>query len=201
LDAETAKTLEKLQKGDASDFSKLVDAFNPMIKAVARSYLNSGSDVEDVVSEVWMKVYENIHLLRDIQSFPGWIRKILRNQCLNEIKRSKRENKQVCLEGYRLKHPLISSHLSRDFQRFFEIQSAKSVVDHVMGSLHEIYAIPLNLHYLEGMPIQQICEVLSLPVSTVKWRLFQGRALFRKKAVTFINGKKKEIRYGQKNHR
>ena len=43
------------------------------------------------------------------------------------------------------------------------------------------YALPLKLKFLDEVPLKRIAAFLGLPLSTVKWRIYQGKKLMREK--------------------
>ncbi|SHF06003.1 RNA polymerase sigma factor, sigma-70 family [Caldanaerobius fijiensis DSM 17918] len=58
----------------------------------------------------------------------------------------------------------------------------KDIIEDILSKIPEMYAVPLKLYYIENMSVKEIGHVLALNDSTVKWRLYQGRSLFRKLA-------------------
>jgi RNA polymerase sigma-70 factor (ECF subfamily) len=50
-----------------------------------------------------------------------------------------------------------------------------------LDSLPADYAMPLRLHFLDDMPQNRIAAFMGIPLSTVKWRIHQGKKLLRAK--------------------
>jgi RNA polymerase sigma-70 factor (ECF subfamily) len=48
-----------------------------------------------------------------------------------------------------------------------------------LDSLPADYAMPLRLHFLDDMPLARIAAFMGVPLSTVKWRIHQGKKLLR----------------------
>ena len=48
-----------------------------------------------------------------------------------------------------------------------------------LDSLPADYAMPLRLHFLDDMPLARIAAFMGVPLSTVKWRIHQGKNLMR----------------------
>ena len=90
-------------------FQKIFKKYTPVLKAVARSYLNSSFDVDDAVSEVKMKIYKNIHTLRDHATFSAWITRIMRNYCFTVLK-NKTIKRYVSVD-YNTTHEFVSIYL------------------------------------------------------------------------------------------
>jgi len=178
--------LKNLKKGDDSQLSDLMDYYSPILKSIARSCLNTDFDVDDAVSEVWMKIYENIHVLRDISLFPAWINRIMKNHCLTKIKQSQRYQSRMVPLDMDNRSQFMSKYLNNDISFLGQAESMREIVASVFEGMNDVYSTPLKLHYLEGLSIKEISEVLNVPASTVKWRLYQARTLFKKSAVKFL---------------
>ena len=65
LDSNTAELVLQACNRDERAFEMLVDRFTPRLKAIARFYLDSEHDAEDVIQEVWIKAYRNLHTLKE----------------------------------------------------------------------------------------------------------------------------------------
>jgi len=61
-----------------------------------------------------------------------------------------------------------------------EIPGIQGALDLVRG-LHEDLKAVAILHYVEGLSLREISDVLGLSASTIKWRLFEGRRLLRER--------------------
>ena len=48
-----------------------------------------------------------------------------------------------------------------------------------LDSLPSDYALPLRLRFLDDMPLKRIAAFMGVPLSTVKWRIHQGKKLLR----------------------
>jgi RNA polymerase sigma-70 factor (ECF subfamily) len=52
-----------------------------------------------------------------------------------------------------------------------------------LDNLPADYALPLRLRFLDEMPLKRIAAFMGVPLSTVKWRLHQGKKLLRDKLL------------------
>lgn len=72
--------------GDHSSWNRLVDRYTPLVLSVVRRHRLQGSDAEDVVQTVWLRLIEHLHGIREPAALPGWIITTARNECLHVIK-------------------------------------------------------------------------------------------------------------------
>jgi RNA polymerase sigma factor (sigma-70 family) len=77
--------------GDQSSWNRLVDRYTPLVLSVVRRHRLQGSDAEDVVQTVWLRLIEHLGGIRQPAALPGWIVTTARNECLHLI----RGHKQV----------------------------------------------------------------------------------------------------------
>ena len=58
-------------------------------------------------------------------------------------------------------------------------QADKEELRHALERVPEDYALVLRLHYLDEMPLKRIAAFVGVPLTTVKWRVHQGKKLLR----------------------
>lgn len=175
--------VREAMQGSPEAFSKLVEVFTPMLRSIARCYLNEYFDIEDVLQDVWTKIYTNLDTLREPEKFKSWIAKIMRYHCIKACKTQRVIHGRQLVLDIEERHDLIELYTSGDEIAFdLEKMELKDIIEDILSKIPEMYAVPLKLYYIENMSVKEIGHVLALNDSTVKWRLYQGRSLFRKLA-------------------
>jgi RNA polymerase sigma factor (sigma-70 family) len=76
-------------EGDHSSWNRLVDRYTPLVLAIVRRYRLQGSDAEDLVQTVWLRMVEHLRGIREPAALPGWIVTTARNECLHIIRSHK----------------------------------------------------------------------------------------------------------------
>lgn len=72
--------------GDSQAWGRLVSRYTPLVLSVIRRHRLQGSDAEDVVQTVWLRLVEHLGDLREPAALPGWIATTTRNECFRTIK-------------------------------------------------------------------------------------------------------------------
>ena len=72
--------------GNEEAFEALIDLYNPRLSYYLRRILDSNDDVNDVLQEVWYKVYKNLPKLKTPEAFPRWLYKSARNAAYDFMK-------------------------------------------------------------------------------------------------------------------
>jgi RNA polymerase sigma factor (sigma-70 family) len=76
-------------EGDHTSWNALVDRYSLLVSSVVRRYHLQGSDAEDVVQTVWLKLVENLSGIRQPGALPGWLVTTTRNECLHVLRGQK----------------------------------------------------------------------------------------------------------------
>ena len=127
-------------------------------------------DAEDLLQETTLRVLDNKDKYVDNVNFKGWVMTIMRNIFINNYRRELRSNIYVDQTGDL--HLLnISDHSKwenpEETVAFKEIKST-------IHSLNDELKVPF-LMYLDGYKYHEISDKLSLPLGTIKSRIFFAR--------------------------
>jgi RNA polymerase sigma factor (sigma-70 family) len=71
--------------GDVQCWNGLVQRYTPLLLSVVRRFRLDGSDAEDVVQTVWLRLVEQLGRIREAQALPGWIATTARHECLHVL--------------------------------------------------------------------------------------------------------------------
>ena len=166
-------------EGDNSAFEELYRLTNKSAYHTASLLLKNPSDVEDVLQNVYLKVSLNLGELKDPERFEGWVKTIVENESKNYIKKEKRINAPIVF----LKNK--STEYSEEWnqpvpQEYMEREELRKSIGAVVDKLSpEIRACIVLFHY-EDKSLNEISELLDLPLGTVKSRLYNGRKQIEK---------------------
>ena len=186
-DDNTIKLLERARNQDERAFEILVERFTPRLKAIARFYLSFDHDIEDVIQEVWIKAYRNLHTLKESWKFPYWLARITKNSCIDKKRNDAKKRNDVSLDDETRQY-IIECYMenNEDLSCYLEREELKLVIINALRDLPETYSLPISLYYMDNMKLKEIEEILGLTSSTVKWRLHHGRLLLRKSISSYV---------------
>lgn len=160
-DKET-ELLKKARKGDAESFEILILNHKEYLYKIAYSYVKDKDKALDIVQEATCKAWVNIHTLRKSAVFKSWITKIILNTSLNYIKK---ESKIIFLDE---DNPLIVPEEDITIEEKLDLYNA-------IDLLKPKYKTVIILKYFDDMKIDDISDVLDLPINTVKSQLKRAR--------------------------
>ena len=173
--------------GDVSAFEALYRAYNDRIYNFARSVTGFPEDACDVTQDTFIRAWNSLRSLRDDATFCAWLHRIALNRCRDEMKQHKRrasvsiddgeEGETVQLEddGAGPEDLLISGEVGDAVRR-------------AVDSLSEDHRIVVTLHHIEGLDVESVADILSLPRGTVMSRLSRAREALRRKLAPYVEG-------------
>ncbi|MEM9336727.1 MAG: RNA polymerase sigma factor [Patescibacteria group bacterium] len=163
--------VEQVQRGDQEAFGLLIERYEGKLKGYGRRFSSSGEDIEDVVQEVFIKVYTNLQSFDIDRRFSPWIYRIAHNTYVNMLRKQQRAGLPFFDADTLFPQP-VAPETADDAAIHRELSEQ-------MGeSLHELdpkYKDPLVLFFYEELSYQDISEVLKIPVTTVGVRINRAK--------------------------
>ncbi len=177
--AEERELILRAQRGEAAAYEELLHAHQQRVFAVVGGILRRREDVEDVVQQVFIKVYVSIRQFDLRSTFSTWLYKIAVNECYDYL-RKKRVRRLVyeadlSEEQVRQLEALDSGMGAAPPADASQRAEMRQVVGRLLDELQEEDRHMLVLKEVEGLSVVEIGEALGINVNTVKVRLFRAR--------------------------
>lgn len=167
---------QKVQEGSADYFGEIMARYEPKLTRYVGRFAANPADAQDIVQDVFIKVYRNIQSFDASQRFSPWIYRIAHNEAVNNIKKKVREPLTFFDPEVFFPHPVAADSPQEDAERGEMRKVLEACLDDLDGKYKEVLA----LRYFEDMDYRDIAEVLKLPVVTVGVRLNRGKAKLKK---------------------
>jgi RNA polymerase sigma-70 factor, ECF subfamily len=180
LMGDEAKSIARgLHKRDPDLLDRLIEQYQYRLFRYLAYITGSRERAEDFFQETWIRVLERGHQYDGKSKFEAWLFAIARHLVI-DWQRSKRPHSLDTLTDPGLEHPLQL----RDENELSPLQQVLSQEseENVQVSLRKIPAIyreVLVLRFQEELQIEEMAGVLSIPLSTVKSRLYRGLEALR----------------------
>ncbi|NJO90177.1 MAG: RNA polymerase sigma-70 factor [Chloroflexia bacterium] len=81
----TDELIERIAEGDEQAFAKLFDLYSSKSFHYARSFLKSKELCKEVVSDVFLSIWDNRKKIKDIQNIEGYLYTLSKNRSLNYL--------------------------------------------------------------------------------------------------------------------
>jgi len=174
--AQDQALVDAILRGDREAFGELVVRYQRLVAGVAWRYGAGREEIEDVVSEVFVKAYRNLNRYRPEHAFSTWLYRLAANHVIDRGRRRRREAPSV-----ELPETLIDP--SPSAEGGLEEREREELVRAVLLAMKPRYREVLFLVYVEGLKIDEAASVLGLPQGTVKTRLMRGREAMRRALI------------------
>ncbi|WP_175990523.1 RNA polymerase sigma factor [Bacillus sp. Marseille-Q1617] len=165
--------IEKAKKGDLSAYSKLISDHSPIVERFAFQMGNHIDDIPDISQEVFIRVYRFIDGFTHAK-FTTWLYKITLNVSRDFKRRESQHNKRVKKV---MNEPLVES--TAPYMRVLR-EEEDQVLHECLQELDEKYRIPIILYYFHEKKYEEIADILSINLSTIKTRLLRGKSMLKK---------------------
>lgn len=174
--ASDAELIVAALAGDTEAFDVLVLRYRRAMLTVAQQIVRNPSDAEDVVQDALLLAFEALPQLDDLNRFGAWLHTITRNRAVRHFKNTSRYTPQEDMEPYVNR---VTDPSAADPAVIYERKQARQDVRDAITELPAEFQEVLQLYYWAEMPQKRMAEFLSVPLTTVKWRLHKAKALLR----------------------
>jgi RNA polymerase sigma-70 factor (ECF subfamily) len=169
--ADEAALVERVRRGDAAAFDRLVNAYMRRAFSVAYRLMSQREDAEDLVQDAFMAVLQRIDTFEAGRPFGPWFFRILVNRGLNARKaRSLRTVDEIPESA--------ATHLASP-EREAERSELRGALTEAMAALPERQRTILQLFDVEGFGGPEIAQILEISEGTVRWHLHEARKTLR----------------------
>jgi len=159
--------------GDHEAFAELVGRHQKLVAGVAWRYGVPRGEIEDMVSEVFIKAYRNLHRYRPDHPFSTWLYRLAANHVVDHGRRARKERGRTEMPEQLVDPAAGPTERTLDRER---AQAVREALDAVPAHYRET----LFLVYIEGMKIDEASRTSGLPPGTIKTRLMRGRQALRR---------------------
>jgi RNA polymerase sigma-70 factor (ECF subfamily) len=151
--------------GDQKAFAALFSRYKDRVYTIAFTYTESRTIAEEIVQDVFMRVWKNRPRLKEINNFSSWIHVIARNRALTELRKIAREGER--------KEELISYWPAEvsDAEQKLQDNSMEELLEKALTRLSPQQRKVFVLTRLQGHTRMEVAEMLHLAPATVSVHL------------------------------
>ncbi|WP_370981495.1 RNA polymerase sigma factor RpoE [Agaribacterium sp. ZY112] len=179
----------KVQQGDKRAFDLLVLKYQHKVLSIVGRYVSDASEAHDVAQEAFIKAYRAIGNFRGDSAFYTWIYRIAINTAKNYlVSRGRRPpasdvdaGEAEAYSGGDVLHDNASPE-----QQIARDQLEQAVFTAIKALPEELRAA-VSLRELDGLSYEEIADVMSCPVGTVRSRIFRARDAIEKHIAEYVN--------------
>jgi len=169
VDADVAR----LRRGDLNALSELIARYQYRLYRYLLRMVRQPAEAEDLFQQTWLKVVEKVRSFDVTRNFDAWLFTLARNLAIDHLRRVRPQSLDEPLANNEDCATVADRIPSGDFTPLDTALAAerRTHIDEAMAALPMIYREALTLRFEDGMKIEEIAQVIEVPVSTVKSRL------------------------------
>jgi len=170
--------VERVQRGDKQAFGLLVDKYQRRLARLLSRFVRDPAEVEDVTQEAFIKAYRALPNFRGDSAFYTWLYRIGINTAKNYLMAARRRAPTSTSVDSEEAEGLDEGEQLRDINTPESLLLSREIGDTVnaaMQALPEELRTAIQLREIEGMSYEDIAQVMSCPIGTVRSRIFRAR--------------------------
>ena len=175
--------IQQTLSGDTSAFDQLVKMHRTTIYVLALSYIKNPADAEDLTQRIFIRAYERLSTLRELDCFLPWLQQIAHNTCKDWLRR--RNESVVSLEAVK------SSDFSETAPSAEDIVLKAEVVNIVRKAIDGLKETDRKLmegHYIEGASYDELRAESGLSYAAIANRLKRAKREVRRRVRRLLGG-------------
>lgn len=175
-----AELIAEVLKGNPASFEPLVQRYSPRLFGTARRYARRESEVEDIVQEIWAKIFQKLSSWRGDAPFEHWLMRTAVHTCYDFLRDHKRNREDNLTDISREEEDWLERFAAAPAGQSDESQAAKQLVQRLLDQLSPASKMIITLLEIEDRSVKEIAALTGWSVPLVKVRAFRARAEMKK---------------------
>jgi RNA polymerase sigma-70 factor (ECF subfamily) len=168
-----ALLMERIRARDVDAFEELYRTYRDRLTRFLMKRLHRPHLIEEVLNDTLMVVWERPHAFNGDSKLSTWIFAIAYRKSLKALRKHQDPVEDKAAEEYASLEPTPEEGFARGRVRTLLVQA--------MAELSPEHRAVLELTYFQEIGYQEIAEIMSCPVGTVKTRMFHARRQLRRR--------------------
>lgn len=182
--------IEKVKQHDDSASEALYRFTFPIAQKQVALFVHNRQDQEDLLQTIFIKIFEQLHTLKEPEKYPGWAKMIARNTCMDYGRHLKLENNliqwktTVSDEEEEGMDRLAVPTYSREFnpEAHIDAETTKELIDQILDGLSDKQRMVILL-WMKQYKESEIAKELDMPIGSVRTNCRRGKAAIEKKVI------------------
>lgn len=170
---ESTEIARGLRRRDPDLLDRLIEQYQHRLLRYLVYLTGHRELAEDLFQETWIRVLERGHQFSDKYTFSTWLFAVARNLAIDHMRRKQPASLDGLLDDEEKTFDVPATGQASAFDRTLQREQNEQI-SAGMGHLPAEYREALVLRFQEGMTLEEIADVASVPLGTVKSRIYRG---------------------------
>jgi RNA polymerase sigma-70 factor (ECF subfamily) len=187
LEQDDAQLVATSKKGDQDAFSLLVQRYQRRVFNLVFRMLQNYEEASEITQEAFLAAWQGLPAFRGEARFSTWLYRIAYNCALKQLELRKRDNAlHLALQA----ESALEDEGDTQRNKHLEMLDNQELIQEHLAQLPAKYRIVLILRHLQDMTYEEMAEVLTMPIGTIKTHLFRARNLLKERLQAFDLGRR-----------
>ncbi len=183
IEQDEAQLVVASKQGDQDAFAQLVQQHQRRVFNLVFRMLQEYEEANEVTQETFLAAWQGLPSFRGDARFSTWLYRIAYNCALKQLEQRKRD--QALQTVVQAEYVAANRNEEERVDAELEAHARQNAVHEQLSMLPAKYRIVLVLRHLQEKTYEEMAEILTLPVGTIKTHLFRARNLLKERLETF----------------
>jgi RNA polymerase sigma-70 factor (ECF subfamily) len=171
------------KNGNQDAFALLVQRYQRRVFNLVYRMLQEYEEANEITQETFLAAWQGLPAFRGDARFSTWLYRIAYNFCLKQLEQRKRDRAlQAALQAEQV---LESAEDDQRENATLDAHDRQAMIQEQLSHLPAKYRIVLILRHLQDMTYEEMAEILTMPIGTIKTHLFRARNLLKERLQAF----------------
>jgi len=163
--------LLKCQKGDQIALGELYNIYNRKVMGLCLRYSKNRADAEDIFQDAFIKIFQEIPKVKNLESFDFWLNRTVINTALNHYHKTKRhKNNDLLFED---------DKANDDFNLMLDALDEQTILK-LIQELPDGYRMIFNMYAIDGYSHPEIAKIIGCSEGNSKSQLSRAKSILKK---------------------
>ena len=164
--------IEECKKGNPKAQLQLYELYSRAMLNTSYRIMHNRELAEDMLQEAFSQAFMSLHTFRYESSFGSWLKSILINNCINELK--KRKVELIYTNDLQQVYPVHDE--DEEYEKSLNVKDVKKAMESLPAGSRTIF----SLYLLEGYDHQEIAQILNISESASRSQYSRAKTKIRK---------------------
>ena len=174
---EVETLLARCRQGDDLAWEALVRQYQGRVYGVAFHYLRDREEARDAAQEIFIKIYRGLATMREGDRFLPWMLRLARNCCVDQLRRLKVRTPAAEVPVEEAPQIVTAEPTPEESSL---VGARRGLLYRALAKLGEKNREMILLREIQELKLEEIAQLLGLPIGTVKSRSHRARLALAK---------------------
>jgi len=171
------------KRGDQDAFAQLVQRHQRRVFNLIFRMLQDYEEASEITQETFLAAWQALPSFRGDARFSTWLYRIAYNSALKQIEQRKRDRQlQTAMQAEQM---LADAGNEGRIETELELHARQEFIRENLATLPAKYRIVLVLRHIQDLTYEEMAEILTVPIGTIKTHLFRARNLLKERLEAF----------------